>query len=53
MATHWGLNDAWLGAQGLVSVRDIPPSPDGLRWTSLERIPLLGIKSVRETCRRW
>ncbi len=53
MATHWGLNDAWLGAQGLVSVRDIPPSPDGLRWTSLERIPLPGIKSVRETCRRW
>ena len=23
MATHWGLNDAWLEAQGLVSVRDI------------------------------
>lgn len=23
MATHWGLNDAWLKTQGLVSVRDI------------------------------
>jgi RNA-directed DNA polymerase len=23
MATHWGLNGAWLEAQGLVSVRDI------------------------------
>jgi RNA-directed DNA polymerase len=23
MATHWGLNDAWLKSQGLVSVRDL------------------------------
>ena len=50
MATQWGMNDAWLKSQGLVSVRDLWIAFSA-RGGSASGMTLPGSKSVRETCR--